>query len=439
MSVAEADLDGVLDHAKLGSFQTVIIALCALMIMIDGFATQMIGLVAPAIAADWGVPASAFGPVFGLGLLGGLVGALLLGSLGDRWGRKPMVLGCILLFAAVSLITPLVHTIGALILTRVVCGLGLGGALPNLLALTSEYAPKASRARVASLMFCGYPLGSVLAGVISAQIIPDYGWASIFFISGLFPLVLLPVFALCVPESVRFLVASGRDALAARILARTNRQTRWNGFAGAHPAHGASVAKLFSHGRAAGTLFLWLTMFVSLLLTIFMSSWLPLVATAGGIGMKSAVLALSAFSIGGIAGCFMIGAFNRVAGQILPIAVSYGLGAVCVALLGLTGRSGGLFLAASLVSGLFTVGAQMCTVGLLADFYDTRTRATGVGWGIGIGRIGGVVGPIVGGLFISWGMSTQTLFLIAAGMSALAAAGIVAVGRVRGRAQSSSL
>src|ERR1700761_4199580 len=112
MSVAEADLDGVLDHAKLGSYQGVIILLCAFMVMIDGFATQMIGLVAPAIAADWGVPAAAFGPVFGLGLFGGLLGALALGSLGDRFGRKPVVMACILLFSVFSLVTPLAHTIG---------------------------------------------------------------------------------------------------------------------------------------------------------------------------------------------------------------------------------------------------------------------------------------------------------------------------------------
>ena len=431
MSVAEADLDGVLDHAKLGSYQGVIILLCALMVMIDGFATQMIGLVAPAIAADWRIPAAAFGPVFGLGLLGGLLGALLLGSLGDRFGRKPVVLACILLFAVVSLAAPFAHGVGALAANRLICGLGLGGALPNLIAITSEYAPKASRARVAAVMFCGYPLGSVLAGVVTAQIMPDFGWASIFYVSGIIPLVLLPVFIGLVPESARFLVAAGRDAQAARILARTNRQTRWNGAAGARAGHKASVGDLFTHGRAAGTLLLWVTLFASLLLTVFMVSWLPLVARGGGIGLKSAVLAVSAFNLGGIVGCFAIGAFNKRFGVIAPIAIAYALGAVGVCLVGFTGHSGPLFLAASLIAGLFAVGAQMCTVGFLAAFYDTHTRATGVGWGLGVGRIGAVVGPTIGGVFIGLGMPTPTLFLIAGAMAAVAALGVVGVGRAR--------
>jgi len=437
MSVAEADLDGVLDHAKLGSYQGVIILLCAFMVMIDGFATQMIGLVAPAIAADWRLPAAAFGPVFGLGLFGGLLGALFLGSLGDRFGRKPVVLACIVLFSVVSLVTPFTHTIPALIVARVVCGLGLGGALPNLIALTSEYAPKSSRARVAAVMFCGFPLGSVLAGVVTAQMMPDYGWASVFYVSGAFPLALLPVFAVLVPESARFLIAAGRESQAARILARTNRHTRWNGSAGARAGHKASVGELFANGLASGTLLLWLTLFASLLLTVFMVSWLPLVARAGGIGLKSAVLAVSAFNLGGTVGCFAIGAFNKRFGVIAPIAVSYLLGAVGVCLVGFSGYSGPLFLAASLVAGLFTVGAQMCTVGFLAAFYDTHARATGVGWGLGIGRIGAVVGPTIGGVFIGLGMPMPTLFLIAGAMAAIAAVGIVSVGRVwRGGRQS---
>jgi AAHS family 4-hydroxybenzoate transporter-like MFS transporter len=416
MSVAEADLERVLDHAEMGSYQVILIVL-------------------PGIAVDWGVSAAAFGPVFGLGLLGGLVGALLLGSLGDRYGRKPVVLACILLFSIVSLVTPLTHSVAELTVARVICNLGLGGALPNLIALTSEYAPKASRARISAVMFCGFPFGSVMAGVASAQLMPGFGWASVFYVSGIFPLALLPVFAGLVPESARFLVTAGRGAQAARILARTNRQTRWDGTAAVRPTHKARVTELFTDGRAAGTLLLWATLFASLLLTVFMVSWLPLVARAGGIGLKSAVLAVSAFNLGGIAGCFLIGAFNRRFGVIAPIAVAYAVGAVGVCLVGFTGHSGPLFLAASLVAGLFTVGAQMCTVGFLAAFYDTHTRATGVGWGLGIGRIGAVIGPTVGGVFIGLGMSTPTLFLIAGAMAAVAALGITAVGRVAARAQ----
>ena len=191
----------------------------------------------------------------------------------------------------------------------------------------------------------------------------------------------------------------------------------------------ASVAELFVGGRAVGTLLLWLTLFMSLLLTVFLVSWLPLVARTSGIGLKSAVLAVSALNLGGIAGCFLIGRVSRRWGPVLPIALSYVLGAVSISFLGFAGQSGTLLLIASLVAGLFTVGAQMSTIGFMAAFYDTSTRATGVGWALGIGRIGAVVGPIIGGVFISWGMPMPTLFLIAGGMALVAAFAVSWVGR----------
>jgi AAHS family 4-hydroxybenzoate transporter-like MFS transporter len=239
----------------------------------------------------------------------------------------------------------------------------------------------------------------------------------------------LPVFAAVVPESVRFLALQGRREQAGRILARINPQCRWNGIMAARdPGERRSVARLFSQGRALGTLLFWLALFMSLLLTVFLVSWLPLVARASGINIKSAVLAVSALNLGGIAGCFLIGRLSRRFGPILPIALAYGFGAVSVAAIGVAGRSGTAFLVASLVAGMFAVGAQMSTIGLAASFYDTSTRATGVGWALGSGRVGAVVGPVIGGVFIGWGMSTSSLFLIAGLVSLVAALAVVSVG-----------
>jgi len=426
---AKADLDEVIDSSRLGRFQLLVIALCALMVMIDGFDTQVIGMVAPAIAAAWHVAPAAFGPVFGVGLFGGLIGVVTLGSAGDRFGRKPVLVAAILVFATVSLLTPLTTSLPELMAVRFVAGFGLGGALPGLIAITSEYSPRAARANVTALMYCGFPLGSVLAGVVSAQMVPHLGWSSVFYVGSLVPLALLPVFVWVVPESVRFLAVRGDHARVAKVLARMGCNAIWNGkLAQAPPERRSPVARLFTDGRAIATAVLWTALFLSLLLTVFLVSWLPLVARAAGIDIRSSVLAVSALNLGGIVGCYVIGRLRNHFGPVKPIALAYGLGAVGIALLGQVGHSGLWLLVAALVAGLLTVGAQMCTIGLSATLYDTSLRATGIGWALGSGRVGAVVGPLLGGVLIAAGLSPQALFLVAGLVSLAAALTVFAMG-----------
>jgi AAHS family 4-hydroxybenzoate transporter-like MFS transporter len=412
-----------------GSFHRVVIALCALMVMIDGFDTQVIGMVAPAIAASWHVAPASFGAVFGIGLFGGLIGVLALGTASDRFGRKPVLVAAIALFAGISLLTPLTSSLGSLIAVRFVAGLGMGGALPGLIATTSEYLPKAVRTNVTALMYCGFPLGSVLAGVVAAQMLPRYGWSSVFYVGSIIPLALLPLFAWQVPESVHFLAARGERERVERILARLKSGIRWNGrLAHVSDARRSPVAGLFAQGRTPVTVLLWITLFLSLLLTVFLASWLPLVARTAGIDLNSSVLAVSALNIGGVIGCYVIGRLGTRYGPVRPIAVGYGLGSIGVALIGHVGHSGGALLAAAFVAGTLAVGAQMCAIGLAASFYDASLRATGVGWSLGAGRLGAVAGPALGGVLIAAGLSTQSLFLVAGLVSLGAALAVLSIG-----------
>jgi AAHS family 4-hydroxybenzoate transporter-like MFS transporter len=184
---------------------------------------------------------------------------------------------------------------------------------------------------------------------------------------------------------------------------------------------------LFTQGRALGTLLLSTTFLLSLLLAYFLVNWLPLVARQSGIGMQSAVLGVAALNLGAIVGCLLIGRLVDRYGPSVPIGAAYALGAVAVALIG-TGQSERLFLATAFGAGFLSIGAQMCIVALCAAFYETSLRATGVGWSLGIGRIGGIVGPVVGGTLISAGMPTSTLFVVAGAVSLSAAAGVLAMG-----------
>jgi AAHS family 4-hydroxybenzoate transporter-like MFS transporter len=202
-------------------------------------------------------------------------------------------------------------------------------------------------------------------------------------------------------------------------------ELEWDGtLPSSGPKSSPTVASLFAQGRTSRTLLIWATLFLSLMLTVFLVNWLPLLVRRAGLPMETAVLAVTALNIGGIIGGFAIGRLCDRLASAMPIVLAYVLGAAAISLIGLTGQSSQLLLATAFVAGLFTVGAQMCAIALSAQIYDTSLRSTGVGWAFGVGRIGAVVGPVVGGLLIGSGASIPLLFVIA-GLVALGAAATV--------------
>src|SRR5882672_7672903 len=211
-----------IDKAPLSTYQIVIIVICSLIAMIDGFDTQVIALVAPDIAKALGVSVSSFGLVFGAGLLGAMVGALVAGDVSDRIGRKPALLASMLVFGLGSLVMPLVNSMNELMLLRLITGLGLGGAMPSIIALTSEYTPRRIRTTLIAAMFCGFPFGASIGAAASVWALTAYGWQSVFIVGGALPLILLPVVSLVLPESLRFLQERGKIGAIARVMKRLN-------------------------------------------------------------------------------------------------------------------------------------------------------------------------------------------------------------------------
>jgi MFS transporter, AAHS family, 4-hydroxybenzoate transporter len=428
-AIVKRDLESIIDSRRLSGFQIAIIVLCALVAMMDGFDTQSIAFVAPEIAAAWHVTPASFGPVFGIGLFGGLLGAMSFGVASDRFGRKPLLLLAVLIFAGFSLVTPFVDSLAGLIVCRFVTGVGLGGALPSVISITSEYAPKRLRATIVGLMFCGFPLGAVVGGIASAKLIPAFGWPSVFIAGGAVPLILLPFFMAIVPESVRFLAIRNRTAAIARILERMGRTAEWNGAVGTVVATERSpVTGLFTEGRALGTILLWITLFLSLLLSYFLVNWIPIVARQTGMTIESAVLAVAMLNLGSIIGCFVIGRIADRRGPAVIIGVCFACGAVAIAMIGQVGQSSALLLAITFVAGFFSIGAQLCTVAFVASFYETFLRATGVGWSVGVGRVGAIIGPVLGGLLLGAGVGTPTLFVVTGVASLGSAAAMLAMG-----------
>jgi AAHS family 4-hydroxybenzoate transporter-like MFS transporter len=424
------DLESIINAGRVSSFQIVVVVLCAIVAMLDGFDTQSIAFVAPAMAQQLGIDPLEFGPVFGSGLLGGLLGGIIFGYLGDRFGRKPMLIVAILLFSATSLLTPFVTSVSWLILVRFITGVGLGGAVPSFISLASEYSPARLRTGMVAAMFCGFPLGAVLGGILAAKMIPAFGWQSVFILGGALPLALLPLLIAKIPESLQFLALRDQHATVRRILGQMGKSQPWNPDrkAANDIVERVSVIKLFAPGYALGTVLLWITLFFSLLLSYFLINWIPIVANRNGLDVESAVHAVTALNLGGIIGCLVLGRLITRLGAAQVIGAAFFVGAIAVASIGFAGQSAALLCTATFLAGMFSLGPQMCTVALVSAYYPTFLRATGVGCSIGVGRIGAIIGPVVGGFLLAAGVSFLNLFLIAGVICAAAACSVLLLG-----------
>jgi AAHS family 4-hydroxybenzoate transporter-like MFS transporter len=424
-SASSVDVAGFIDAQPVGGFQIRLLLTCAAVLFLDGFDTTAIGYVAPSLAKEWGLTKGALGPVFSAGLFGLMIGALLFGPLADRIGRKKIIIFSTLAFGIGALVTAFAKDVNTLLAIRFLTGLGLGGAMPNTIALTSEFSPHRRRATMVMAMFCGFSLGAALGGFVAAGLIPHFGWRSVFVVGGVAPLLLVPVLALKLPESVRFLALTGRgDARVAQLLGRINPKAA---FAAAtrfvvHEPElvGMPVLHLFRAGRTLVTLLLWMVFFMSLLDLYFLSNWLPTVLNDLGASVSEAATIGSMLQVGGVAGAFALGSvIDRFSFRAL--ALVYFIAVFAVAAIGQLGHSAVFVTMAVFAAGFCVVGGQIAANGLAAAFYPTSIRATGVGWALGIGRVGSIVGPLVGGALLTMKWSAGAVFLAAA-VAALCAA-----------------
>ena len=343
------------------------VALCAMVTFTDGFDTQAIGYVAPAIVKAFGVERTALAPVFAVGLFGLMLGALAFGPIADRVGRKPVLVFCTAFFGLCALLTTQATTVNELFYFRFITGLGLGGALPNAIAITTDLAPARLRATTVMVMFCGFSIGAAVGGFMAASLLTRYGWPAVFVAGGIGPLVVALLLVGYLPNS------------------RTHRPER------------LPVAQLFESGRSSMTILLWIVFFMSLLDLYFVTNWLPTLINDSGIALDRAVLVTAIFQLGGTVGTLTLGQlFDRLP-PFRVLAATYLVAAALVAAIGLVAAS---------IDALFIVA--------FAPVYPADIRATGVGWALGIGRIGSIVGPLVGGLLLTLKWETHDLFFVAA-------------------------
>jgi AAHS family 4-hydroxybenzoate transporter-like MFS transporter len=430
------DVGTILGEARLSSLPILVLVLSFMVIMLDGYDLICLSFVAPQLAGIFDIPVSSFGPVFTAGYVGILVGGVAIGPFADRFGRKSVLIFSVLLFGVFSLLPIADLSYSHLIAYRFITGLGLGGAMPGAVALTAEYAPSRLRGLFVNLMFVGVASGGVIGGFLASRLVPIYGWATVFWMGGLGPLVLVPVLALLMPESITFLaVNKRRSEYIATIL---------NRFIGAKTFSvsdtflvqesgkqaGSGLRKLFSEGRGAGTLLIWLTSFSVLLTYGLLSSWLPTFMTMAGTTTQTAILSPVVLNLGGIAGTILLGLLFTRLGASPIIAGALALTALSLFLVSQSIGIGKEVFLAIFATGMFLLGSVNSTNTLMAAFYPTKIRATGVGWALGIGRIGGALGPAGGGIMLSAkvppAVICQSVALVAiVGLCAVALVGVL--------------
>jgi AAHS family 4-hydroxybenzoate transporter-like MFS transporter len=414
----------IIDQRPMGRYQIWTMALCGLVIVLDGFDTQSIGFLAPSMAETLHVPVKTFGPIFAAALVGLMISSMLSGPIADRWGRKGPIVACTLIFGTFAMLTARCTSFDQLLTFRFLTGLGLGGALSNSVALMSEYAPRRLLAVIVSIMFCGMPTGAVLGTQVSAVMLPRWGWQSVFYAGGILPLTLALLLIAFLPESVRYLEVSGANQRKiSQILARISPEL--TDAPTSHSQHqderrNAPVVNLFTEGRAAGTILLWIPFFMNLLMLYFVVFWLPALLRQTGKPVSAGMTAIMLFSVGGIAGSFVEGNLMNRWGAFTVLLTEFLCTTLLVASLAYS-NSFPLMMTITFVLGFAVQGAQGGLSAVAATFYPISIRSTGIGWCLGVGRIGSIVGPMLGGVMLKLDWSPREI-LLAGSIPALCAA-----------------
>lgn len=430
----------LVDERPVSAFHVILVAFSFLIVLSDGYDITAIAFAAPHLIREWAITdRSALGPVFSASLFGILVGSPLFGYVGDRYGRKAATIASCVTFGVFTLAAAWSSSLAEMLWLRALAGLGLGGLMPNMIALTGEYAPRRYRATLIILMFCGVTLGGAVPGAIANWLVPTYGWRIIFVIGGVLPIVLAVCAAVWLPESAKFLVLKNDRARTVAMLARlapdvpigpdtqlvVPQEKAYAGF---------SPADLFRDGMALITPLLWLCFAVNLMGFYFLISWMPTLLTGQKIlAPGDAATATALIQIGGTIGGFLLCRPMDTKG-FAPVALLFVAAVPCVALIGYAAAySWTALMVMVFLAGFCVLGLQFGLNAASAMIYPTAFRSNGSGWAFGVGRFGSILGPILGGYLIAMQLSLDKLFLLAAIPFAVGAVACLVLARLYAR------
>jgi AAHS family 4-hydroxybenzoate transporter-like MFS transporter len=435
--MAEAALSATetaLENQRIGGLQLRVAALCTLVQICDGYDVNSIGVSVPSLTHAWNLPGPAFTVAFLWSSIGIMVGALSAGPIGDRVGRKPLLLASLTIFGLASLLSAFAGSLLLLSILRFFTGLGIGGGFPGAATLTGDYAPQRLRATMIMATFTGAPIGGFVCGQLAGVLLPTLGWPSIFVVGGVVPLLMVLALALWLPESPRFLARkdnlSAREAALLRRLDITPGQVAAEGL---DIAQGNPIAMLFGKGYALQTVLLWVIFFCSLMNLFLFVYWMPEVLHLTGMTPPEAARATSFRELGAICAVLYLGLLIDRSGPERALTANYAAGIVFIAAIALAAMPYLLLVIVIFLSGMTIIGSQTGANATCGKLYPARMRTSGLGWALGIGRLGGIAAPALGGWLLSLGLPPRQIFLSACLFAAIAAVatGLLALRGVR--------
>jgi AAHS family benzoate transporter-like MFS transporter len=436
----QIDLQHLADNARFNRFHAGVLAWCALIIICDGYDLAVAGIALPSIMKDMGVTAQSAGFMVSSALFGMMFGAIFLGTIADRIGRRAAIAICLALFSGFTAAAGMAHDPYTFSAMRFLAGLGIGGVMPNVVAQMTEYSPRKIRATMVTLMFSGYAVGGMLAALLGKGLIEAHGWQSVFLAAGV-PLLLIPFVLKSLPESLPFLLRKGRlDEVSAIVRHLQPGYVAQKGDTYSLPAidssAGTPMGQLFHDGRGFSTVMFWIAFFMCLFMVYALSSWLAKLMAGAGYSLGSALTFVLVLNFGAVIGA-VGGGWLADRFHIKYVLVGmYALAAVSITLLGYKVSTPVLFLLVGL-AGASTIGTQIVTYAYAGQFYPAAVRATGIGWASGVGRSGAILAPIVIGTLVGMALPLQQNF---AAIAIPAVIATVAVSLIRhGRSASANV
>lgn len=425
------DVHKIIDEAKFRYFHWNVLFWCAVIIVFDGYDLVIYGVVLPKLMEVWQLTPVQAGALGSWALWGMMFGAFTLGTLADRIGRKWCIIICILLFSGFTVLTGYARNPDEFAIARFLAGLGIGGVMPNVVALMTEYAPKKMRSLLVAIMFSGYAVGGMLSAFLGMSIIPAYGWQPLFWIAGL-PLLALPIIIWLLPESIGYLLKLGKDAEVGAKLAKIQPSyTPQPGDNFSMPTGAGKevpLSSVFREGRALSTLMFWVAFFMCLLMVYAIGSWLPKLMQKAGYELGSSLSFLLVLNFGAI--------FGAIGGAYIAdrfklkwvLAIFFAIAALSISALGIKAPMIQLYVTVAF-AGATTIGSQILLYAIVAQYYPMAFRSTGLGWASGVGRTGAILGPVIGGYLMAMTLPTEYYFYAFAIPGVIAALAISLVGR----------
>ncbi len=418
----QIDVHKMVDEAKFNRFHAFVLAWCLLIIIIDGYDIAVAGAALPSIMKDMNVDASTAGYMASSALFGMMFGAIFLGTLSDKIGRRWTISICVFLFSVFTAAAGFANDPVTFSVLRFIAGLGIGGVMPNIVAQMTEYAPRKIRSVMTTVMFSGYAIGGILAAVLGKQFIGEYGWQIVFFAAGV-PVLLIPFIFKSMPESLPYLVAHNDDSHLRKVISRIQPGFKMEAheeflLPAEDKSQGTPIGKLFSDGRSVSTVMFWIAFFTGLFMIYALSSWLTKLMAMSGYSLGSALSFVIALNLGAIVGAVCGGWLADKFHIKWVLVTMYALGGIFLYMMTIKTSTEMLYLIIGAV-GACSTGAQIVAYAYCGQFYPMAIRSTGIGFAAGIGRLGAILAPVLIGQIVSMKLPLEQNFLV------IGAAGVV--------------